>query len=157
MSAPHRLLLPPPCHATAIFQRRRSAAIPMLFACCLLVPMLIILALLRLIQRHQTIYAENNANTSIGTVQFLLGIDRCPYRYWHCRGGVNFQYGHLSSARTSNGNSVMEFIFNTGTCQVPVPVLALPRWSSFPGRALGKCLYQYWQTSEFYCTLEKLR
>ena len=38
----------------------------------------------------------------------------------------------------------MEFISSTGTCQVPVPVLALPRWSSFPVRALGKCLYQYW-------------
>ena len=104
MSEPHRLLLPPPRHATAIFQRRRSATIPMLFDCCLLVPMLIVLTLLRLIQRHR----------------------------------------HLPSARTSIGNAAMEFISSTGTCQVPVPVLALPRWSSFPVRALGKCLYQYW-------------
>jgi hypothetical protein len=38
----------------------------------------------------------------------------------------------------------MEFISSTGTCQVPVPVLALPQWSSFPVRAIAKCLYQYW-------------
>jgi hypothetical protein len=31
-----------------------------------------------------------------------------------------------------------------GTYQVPVPVLALPRWRSFPVWALAKCLYQYW-------------
>ncbi len=42
----------------------------MLFDCCLLVPMLIVLTLLRLIQRHCPIYVENSANTSTGTVQF---------------------------------------------------------------------------------------
>ena len=71
----------------------------------------------------------------------VLGIDRCPYRYWHCRDGVHFQYGHLPSARTSIGNAAMEFISSTGTWQVPVPVLA---W-----------LFAA-QTSEFYCILEKL-
>ncbi len=124
MSAPHRLLLPPPRHATAIFQRRRSVAIPVLFDCCLLVPMLIILASLRLIQRHCPIYAENSADTSTVTVQF---------QYWASAG-----------AHTGIGTAAMEFISSTGTWQVPVPVLALPRWSSFPVRALGKCLYQYW-------------
>jgi hypothetical protein len=47
----------------------------------------------------------------------------------------------LPSARTSIGNAAMEFISSMGTCQVPVPVLA---W-----------LFAA-QTSEFYCTLEKL-
>ena len=74
----------------------------------------------------------------------VLGINRCPYRYWDCRDGVHLQYGRLPSARTSLGNAAMKFISSSGTCQVPVPVLALPRWSSFPVRALGKCLYQYW-------------
>ena len=54
----------------------------------------------------------------------VLGIDRCPYRYWHCRDGVHFQYGHLPSARTSIGIAAMEFISSTGTWQ--------------------ECLYQYW-------------
>ena len=124
MSASHCLLLPPPRHATAIFQRRRSAAIPMLFDCCLLVPMLIVLASLRLIQRHRPIYVENSANTSTGMVQF---------QYWASTG-----------AHTGIGTAAMEFISSTGTCQVPVPVLAMPRWSSFPIRALAKCPYQYW-------------
>ncbi len=124
MSAPHRLLLPPLCHATAIFQRRRSATIPMLFDCCLLVPMLIVLASLRLIYRHHPIFAEKSANTSTGTVQF--------------------QYWASTDAHTGIGTAAMEFISSTGTCQVPVPVLAMPRWSSFPIRALGKCPYQYW-------------
>jgi hypothetical protein len=96
----------------------------MLFDCCLLVPMLIVLASLRLIQRHRPIYAENSANTSTGTVQS---------QYWASTG-----------AHTGIGTAAMEFISSTGTCHVPVPVLALPRWSSFPVRALGKCLYQYW-------------
>ena len=96
----------------------------MLFDCCLLVPMLIVLASLRLIQRHRPIYAENSANTSTGTVQF---------QYWASTG-----------AHTGIGTAAMEFISSTGTCQVPVPVLALPRWSSFPVRALAKCPYQYW-------------
>jgi hypothetical protein len=87
----------------------------MLFDCCLLVPMFIVLASLRLIQRHRPIYAENSANTS--TVQF-------QYWAWHCRDGVHFQYGHLPSARTSIGIAMMEFISSTGTWQVPVPVLA---------------------------------
>ncbi len=125
VSTPHRLLLPPPRHATAIFQRRRSAAIPMRFDCSLLVPMLIILALLRLIQRHRPIYAESSANTSTGTVQF--------------------QYSWASTgAYTGIVTAAMEFISSTGTCQVPVPVLAMPRWSSFPVRALAKCPHQYW-------------
>jgi hypothetical protein len=67
---------------------------------------------------------------------------KCPYQYWHCRDGVHFQYGHLPSARTSIGIAAMEFISSTGTWQVPVPVLA---W-----------LFAA-QTSEFYCTLEKLQ
>jgi hypothetical protein len=127
--------------------------------------MFIVLALLRLIQRHRPIYAENSANKSNGHGSIpVLGIDRCPYRYWHChdgvhfryghlpsdcpyqywqcRDGVHFQYGHLPSARTSIGIAAMEFISSTGTWQVPVPVLAL--------------LFAA-QTSEFYCTLEKLR
>jgi hypothetical protein len=54
----------------------------------------------------------------------VLGIDWCQYRYWHCRDGVHFQYGHLPSARTSIGIAVMAFISSMGTCQVPVPVLA---------------------------------
>ena len=94
----------------------------MLFDCCLLVPMLIVLASLRLIQRHRPIYAENSANTSTGTVQF---------QYWASTG-----------AHTGIGTAAMEFISSTGTWQVPVPVLA---W-----------LFAA-QTSEFYCTLEKLR
>jgi hypothetical protein len=122
VSAPHRLLLPPPRHNTPIFQRRRSAAIPMLFDFCLLVPMLIVLASLRLIKRHCPIYAENSANTSTGTVQF---------QYWASTG-----------AHTGSGTAAMEFISSTGTCQVPVSVLAMPRWSSFPVRALGKCPYR---------------
>ena len=99
--------------------------------------MLIVLTLLRFIQRHHPIYAENSANTSPGTVQF---------QYWASTG-----------ARTGIGTAAMEFIFSartgnelhrgnantgTGTWQVPVPVLA---W-----------LFAA-QTSEFYCTLEKLR
>jgi hypothetical protein len=96
VSAPHRLLLPLPRHATAIFQRRRSAAIPMLFDCCLLVPMLIVLALLRLIQRHRPIYVKNSANNSTGTVQL---------QYWASTG-----------AHTGIGTAAMEFISSTGTC-----------------------------------------
>jgi hypothetical protein len=117
----------------------------MLFDCCLFVPMLIVLASLRLIQRHHPIYAENSANTSTGTVQF---------QYWASTGAhtgigtATMEFisstGTLPSARTSIGIAVMEFISSTGTCQVPVPVLALPRWSSFPVRALAKCPYQYW-------------
>ncbi len=139
MSAPHRLLLSPLHHATAIFQHqhRKSATIPLLFNCCLLVPMLIVLTLLGLIQRHRPIAAENSANTIMGMVQF-------PYRYWHCRDGVHFQYGHLSSARTSIGIAAMAFIFSMGTCQVPVPVLALPQWHSFPVWVRAKCPNQYW-------------
>ncbi len=106
VSAPHRLLLPPPRHATAIFQRRKSAAIPMLFDCCLLVPMLIVLASLGLNQRHRPIDAENSANTSAGTVQF---------QYWASIG-----------AHTGIGTAAMAFISSMGTCQVPIPVLALP-------------------------------
>jgi hypothetical protein len=95
----------------------------------------------------------------------VRALAKCPYQYWHCRDGVHFPYGHLPSAhtgigtatmefisstdtlpsaRTSIGTAAMEFISSTGTCQVPVPVLALPRWSSFPVLALAKCLYQYW-------------
>jgi hypothetical protein len=76
----------------------------MLFDCCLLMPMLIVLASLRLIQRHRPIYAENSANTSTGTVQF---------QYWASTG-----------AHTGIGTAAMEFISSTGTCQVPIPVLA---------------------------------
>jgi hypothetical protein len=163
VSAQHRLLLPPPRHATAIFQCQRSAAIPMLFDCCLMVPMLIVLTSLRLIQRHRPIYTENSANTSTGMVQFqywastgahtgigtarwrsfpVRALAKCRYQYWQCRDGVHFQYGHLPSARTSIGIAAMEFISSTGTCQVPVPVLA---WRLAA------------QTSEFHRTLEKLR
>ena len=107
--------------------------------------MLIVLASLRLIQRHHPIYAENSANTSTGTVQF---------QYWASTGAhtgigtATMEFisstGTLPSARTSIGIAVMEFISSTGTCQVPVPVLALPRWSSFPVQALAKRPYQYW-------------
>ena len=115
----------------------------MLFDCCLLMPMLIVLASLGLIQRHRPIDAENSANTSTGTVQFQYWAPtKCPYQYWHCRDGIHFQYGHLPSARTSIGIAAMEFISSTGTCQVPVPVLA---W-----------LFAA-HTSEVYRTLEKLQ
>jgi hypothetical protein len=137
MSALQYLLLPPPHHATAIFQRRRSAAIPMLFDCCLLVPMLIVLASLRLIQRHRPIYMENSANTSTGMVQF---------QYWASTG-----------AHTGISTAAMEFISSTGTCQVPyqywqcrngvhLPVLEMNSITAMLilVRALGKCLYQYW-------------
>ncbi len=96
----------------------------MLFDFCLLVPMLIVLASLRLIQRHRPIYAENSANTNTST------------------GTVQFQYWASTGAHTGSGTAAMEFISSTGTWQVPVPVLA---W-----------LFAA-QTSEFYCTLEKLR
>ncbi len=130
----------------------------MLFDCCLLVPMLIVLASLRLIQHHCPIYTENNTNTSTGTVQFQYwastgahtgigtaamafisstGTCQVPVPVWQCRDGVYFQYGHMPSARTSIGIAAMEFISSTGTCQVPVPVLA---W-----------LFAA-QTSEFYRT-----
>ena len=66
--------------------------------------MLIVLASLRLIQRHRPIYAENSANTSTGTVQF---------QYWASTG-----------AHTGIGIAAMEFISSTGTWQVPVQVLA---------------------------------
>jgi hypothetical protein len=74
----------------------------------------------------------------------VLGIDRCPYRYWHCRDGVHFQYWASISAHTSIGTAAMAFISSTGTCQVPAPVLAMPRWHSFPVWALAKCPHQYW-------------
>ncbi len=123
--------------------------------------MLIVLASLGLIRRHHPIDVENSANTSMGMVQFqywaLIGahtgigtasmafiptwaLTKCPYQYWHCRDGIHFQYGHLPSARTSIGIATMAFISSMGTCQVPVPVLALPRWRSFPVWALAKCL-----------------
>jgi hypothetical protein len=123
MSAPHRLLVPPPCHTTAIFQCQRSAAIPILFDCCLLVPMLIVLTLLGLIQRHCPINVENSDNTSMGTVQ-----SQC----WASIG-----------AHTGFGTAAMAFVSSMDTYQVPVPVLALPRWHSYPVWALAKCLYQY--------------
>jgi hypothetical protein len=86
--------------------------------------MLIILALLGLIQHHRPIDAENSANTSAGTVQF---------QYWASIG-----------AHTSIDIAAMTFISSMGTCQMPVPVLALPQWCSFPVWALAKCSYQYW-------------
>jgi hypothetical protein len=58
------------------------------------------------------------------------------------RARFNSSIGHLPSARTSIGIAAMEIISSTGTCQVPVPVLA---W-----------LFAA-QTNEFYCSLEKLR
>ncbi len=97
------------CNATRTFQRR-SATIPMLFDCCLLVPMLILLTLLGLIQRHHPIDAENSANTSRGMVQF---------QHWASIG-----------AHTGIGTAVMAFISSMGTCQVPIPVFALLRWRS---------------------------
>jgi hypothetical protein len=42
------------------------------------------------------------------------------------RARFNSSIGHLPSVRTSIGNAAMEFISSTGTCQVPVPVLAMP-------------------------------
>ena len=60
----------------------------------------------------------------------LAGVDPAPSS--HRRGKqCQYQYGHGS-------------IPVLGTYQVPVPVLALPRWRSFPVRALAKCPYQYW-------------
>jgi hypothetical protein len=92
---------------------------------------LIVLALLGLIRRHRPIDAENSANTSTGTVQFQyrasigahtgIGIADC-----RDGDGVHFQYGHLPSARTSIDIAAMAFISSMGTCQVPIPVLALP-------------------------------
>jgi hypothetical protein len=96
----------------------------MLFDCCLLVPMLIVLTSLGLNQRHLPNDAENSANTSTGTVQF---------QYWASIGAHN-----------GIGTAVMAFISSMGTCQVPVPVLALPQWRSFPVWALTKCPYLYW-------------
>ncbi len=99
----------------------------MLFDCCLLVTMLIILASLGLNQCHHPIDVENSANTSTGTVQFQYwALAKYPYQYWHCHNGVHFQFGHLSRARTSIGIAVMAFISSMSTCQVHVPVLALP-------------------------------
>jgi hypothetical protein len=86
--------------------------------------MLIVVASLGLIQRHCPIDAENSANTSTSTAQF--------------------QYWASISAHTGIGTAAMAFISNMGTCQVPVPVLALPLWHSFPVWALAKCPYQYW-------------
>jgi hypothetical protein len=89
---------------------------------------------------------------------------------------VQFQYLASTGARTGISTAAMEFISSTDTCQVPVPVLAMPQWSSFArtenelhhGNAnTGAGTWQVpvpvlaWlfaaQTSEFYCTLEKLR
>jgi hypothetical protein len=123
MSAPHRLLVPPPRHTTAIFQCRRSATIPILFDCCLLVLMLIVLTSLGLIQRHRPINVENSDNTSTGTVQF------------QCWASIG--------AHTGIGTATMALVSSMDTYQVPVPVLALPRWRLFPVWALAKCLYQY--------------
>ena len=104
--------------------------------------MLIVLASLGLIRRHRPIDAENGADTSTGTVQF---------QYWASIGANtvlalprwrSFSVWALASARTSIGIAVIAFISSMGTYQVPVPVLA---W-----------LFAA-QTSEFYCTLEKLR
>jgi hypothetical protein len=50
----------------------------------------------------------------------------------------------LIGAHTGIGTAAMAFISSMGTCQVPVPVLALPQWRSFPVWALTECLYQYW-------------
>ena len=86
--------------------------------------MLIVLASMGLIRRHRPIDAENSANTNTGTVQF---------QYWAWIG-----------AHTGIGTAAMAFISSMGTFQVPVPVLALPRWRSFPVWALVKCPYQYW-------------
>ncbi len=105
------------CHVNEIFQRRRSA-------CCLLVLTLIILASLGLNQRNPPTDAENSANTSTGMVQF--------------------QYWASISAHTDIGTAAMAFISSMGTCQVPVPVLALPGWRSFPVWVRDKCPYQYW-------------
>jgi len=88
------------------------------------VPMLIVLTSLGLIQRHCPIDVENSANTSTGLIQF---------QYWASIG-----------AHTGIGTAAMAFISSMGTCQVPVPVLVLPRWCSFPVRALAKCPYRYW-------------
>ncbi len=57
--------------------------------------MLIVLVSLRLIQRHRPINVENSANTA------------------------------STGAHTGIGTAAMEFISSTGTCQVPVPVLAM--------------------------------
>ena len=92
--------MPRHCHLPTPKERHHSNA----FYCCLLVPMLIVLASLRLIQCHCPIYAENIANTSMGMVQF---------QYWASTG-----------AHTGIGTAAMEFISSTGTWQVPVPVLA---------------------------------
>jgi len=81
--------------------------------------MLIVLASLGLIRCHRPIDTENSANTSTGTVQF---------QYWASIG-----------AHTRIGTATMAFITSMGTYQVPVPVLALPRWRSFPVWALAKC------------------
>jgi hypothetical protein len=86
--------------------------------------MLIFLASQGLNQRHRPNDAENSANTSTGTVQF--------------------QFCASIGAHTGIGTAVMAFIYSMGTCQVPVPVLALPRSRSFPVWALAKCPYQYW-------------
>ena len=85
--------------------------------------MLIVLTSLGLIRRHRPIDAENSANTSTGTVKF---------QYWASIG-----------AHTGIGTAAMAFISSMDTYQVPVPVLALPRWHSYPVWALAKCLYQY--------------
>ena len=127
LSYPHRtaFICRRPATPLQTSKRRRSAAIPMLFDCRLLVPMLIVLTSLGLIQRHCPIDVENSANTSTGSINSSIGhrlvpipvlalprwrsflvwaLAKCPYQYWYCHDGVS----------------------STGTCQVPVQVLALP-------------------------------
>jgi hypothetical protein len=108
-STNHRVRTAPPssaaapprhCHLPTPKERRHSNV----FYCCLLVPMLIVLTLLGLIQRHRPIDTENSANTSMGTIQF---------QHWASTG-----------AHTGIGTAAMAFISSMGTWQVPVPVLA---------------------------------
>ena len=61
---------------------------------------------------------KKSANTSTGTVQF--------------------QYWASIDVRTGIGTAAMVFISSMGMCQVPIPILALPRCRSFPMWARAK-------------------
>jgi hypothetical protein len=129
------LTAPPSSAATPLPSSNAEGAPP--FQCFLIVVCwcrLIVLASLRLIQRHRPIYTENSANTSTGTVQFQYwastgahtGIGTATMEFisstgtlpsartsigiaameFQCRDGVHFQYGHLASACTSIGMAI---------------------------------------------------
>jgi hypothetical protein len=75
------------------------------------------------------------------------GIQWCPFRFWHFRTLVQYQYGHITLpvlafniARTGNGISTLWFSTGIGTFHnwywhskmVPIPVLAFLHFGSVP-------------------------